>query len=60
MTGALRSFLVDVDGPWIHPDATDVSQLVEVARCPSCAITYARNGGWAEEWMSLAQVRLRR
>jgi CDGSH-type Zn-finger protein/uncharacterized Fe-S cluster protein YjdI len=50
VTGAPKSFLANVDGPWIHPDATSVDTLVEVAhRCPSGAITYKRHDGGPAE-----------
>jgi CDGSH-type Zn-finger protein/uncharacterized Fe-S cluster protein YjdI len=50
VTGAPKSFLANVEGPWIHPDQTPVEQLVEVAhRCPSGAITYVRHDGGAAE-----------
>jgi CDGSH-type Zn-finger protein/uncharacterized Fe-S cluster protein YjdI len=50
VTGAPRTFLANVQGPWIHPDATPVEALVEVAhRCPSGAITYVRHDGGAGE-----------
>lgn len=43
-------FRANVEGPWIHPDATSVEQLVTVAQmCPSGAIRYRRHDGGAEE-----------
>lgn len=50
VTGAPDTFRANVEGPWIHPDATSVEQLVEVAhRCPSGAITFERLDGGAPE-----------
>jgi CDGSH-type Zn-finger protein/uncharacterized Fe-S cluster protein YjdI len=50
VTGAPKTFLANVDGPWIHPDDTPVETLVEVAhRCPSGAIGYARHDGGPQE-----------
>jgi CDGSH-type Zn-finger protein/uncharacterized Fe-S cluster protein YjdI len=46
VTGAPKSFLANVEGPWIHPDAMDAEKLVAVAeQCPSGAIRYRRNDG---------------
>ena len=43
VTWAPQVFLANVKGPWIHPDAMPVEQLVEVAHaCPSGAIRYRR------------------
>ncbi|HEY5945132.1 MAG TPA: ferritin-like domain-containing protein, partial [Kofleriaceae bacterium] len=50
VTGAPRVFLANVKGPWIHPDAMEVDQLVEIAHlCPSGAIRYKRKDGHADE-----------
>ena len=50
VTGAPKSFLANVEGPWIHPDDTSVDGLVEVAHaCPSGAIKYRRNDGKPDE-----------
>ncbi len=50
VTGAPDTFRANVEGPWIHPDATPVDRLVEVAhRCPSGAITYERLDGARSE-----------
>ncbi|MFZ4070413.1 MAG: CDGSH iron-sulfur domain-containing protein [Caulobacterales bacterium] len=50
VTGAPKTFLANVDGPWIHPDATPAETLVEIAhRCPSGAITYVRHDGGPAE-----------
>jgi CDGSH-type Zn-finger protein/uncharacterized Fe-S cluster protein YjdI len=46
VTGAPGVFLANVKGPWLHPDASPVDDLVSVARsCPSGAITYERLDG---------------
>jgi CDGSH-type Zn-finger protein/uncharacterized Fe-S cluster protein YjdI len=43
-------FLANVKGPWIHPDAMDVADVVEVAHaCPSGAIRYVRKDGGTQE-----------
>lgn len=43
-------FLANVQGPWIHPDAIPVSEVVAVAHmCPSGAITYERKDGEPNE-----------
>ena len=48
--GEPRVFVANVEGPWIHPDATDVEALVRVAHeCPSGAIRYERHDGVADE-----------
>ncbi|MBI1187936.1 MAG: iron-binding protein [Alphaproteobacteria bacterium] len=50
VTGAPKTFLANVEGPWIHPDDTALDTLVEVAhRCPSGAIAYERHDGGAPE-----------
>ena len=50
VTGAPKSFLANVDGPWIHPDAMDAEKLVAVAeQCPSGAIRYRPNDGRPNE-----------
>ncbi|MGH8172409.1 MAG: ferritin-like domain-containing protein [Rhodanobacteraceae bacterium] len=50
VTGAPRVFLANVVGPWIHPDAMDVEELVAIAHeCPSGAIRYRRKDGHADE-----------
>jgi CDGSH-type Zn-finger protein/uncharacterized Fe-S cluster protein YjdI len=50
VTWTPQVFLANVKGPWIHPDAMPVQQVVEVAHaCPSGAIRYRRlDGGPAE------------
>ena len=61
VTGAPKVFLANVQGPWIHPDAMPVEQLVEVAHaCPSGAIRYTRRDGAPDESappVNLAAVR---
>jgi len=50
VTWAPNVFLANVKGPWIHPDAMPVEELVEVAHaCPSGAIRYRRKDGGPEE-----------
>ena len=50
VTWAPKVFLANVQGPWIHPDAMPVEQLVEVAHaCPSGAIRYRRKDGAPNE-----------
>ena len=50
VTWGPKSFLANVQGPWIHPDAMDVEALVEVAHaCPSGAIRYRRKDGKPDE-----------
>jgi CDGSH-type Zn-finger protein/uncharacterized Fe-S cluster protein YjdI len=50
VTWAPQVFLANVQGPWIHPDAMPVEQLVEVAHaCPSGAIRYRRKDGAPNE-----------
>jgi CDGSH-type Zn-finger protein/uncharacterized Fe-S cluster protein YjdI len=50
VTWGPRSFLANVQGPWIHPDATEVEALVEIAHaCPSGAIRYRRKDGKPDE-----------
>lgn len=54
-------FRANVEGPWIHPDATSVEQLVTIAQmCPSGAIRYRRHDGGDEEpapLVNLVQIR---
>jgi CDGSH-type Zn-finger protein/uncharacterized Fe-S cluster protein YjdI len=63
VTGALKVFLANVKGPWIHPDAMPVERLVEIAHaCPSGAIRYRRVDGAGDETappVNLASVRER-
>lgn len=43
------TFLADVDGPWIVPDASDADYLCSVIRqCPSGALSYERRDGRPE------------
>jgi CDGSH-type Zn-finger protein/uncharacterized Fe-S cluster protein YjdI len=50
VTGAPKTFLANVEGPWLLPDETAEETLVEVAHaCPSGAVTYRRSGGKADE-----------
>lgn len=43
------TFLADVDGPWIIPDATGIDYLCGTIRqCPSGALTYQRRDGEPE------------
>lgn len=61
VTGAPKTFLANVDGPWIHPDDTSTEHLVEVAHlCPSGAIAYERHDGGPQEQapeVNVARVR---
>jgi len=50
VTGAPKTFLANVEGPWLHPDDTQVDRLVEIAHaCPSGAIKYRRKDGKPDE-----------
>jgi uncharacterized Fe-S cluster protein YjdI len=50
VTGAPKTFLANVDGPWLHPDDTPVEQLAAIAAaCPSGAIRIRRKDGGADE-----------
>lgn len=61
VTGAPKTFLANVQGPWLHPDDTPVDRLVEIAHaCPSGAIRYRRKDGKPDETappVNLAAVR---
>jgi CDGSH-type Zn-finger protein/uncharacterized Fe-S cluster protein YjdI len=47
---APRVFLANVEGPWLHPEATSVENIVSLAEnCPSGAITYERLDGGPDE-----------
>ena len=61
MLGEPGVFLANVQGPWLHPEATSVEALVRVAHaCPSGAITYERrDGGPAEAAPKVNLIRLR-
>ncbi|SMC16365.1 Uncharacterized Fe-S cluster protein YjdI [Andreprevotia lacus DSM 23236] len=50
VTGAPKTFVANVVGPWLHPDETATATLVEIAHaCPSGAISYRRKDGQADE-----------
>ncbi len=50
VTGAPKTFLANVEGPWLHPDDTPAERLVEIAhRCPSGAVGYERHDGGPNE-----------
>lgn len=54
------TFLANVDGPWIIPDASDVEYLCSVIRqCPSGALSYERRDGQAEPVPPVNLVTLR-
>jgi len=43
-------FRVDIEGPWIHPDAATADELAALCdTCPSGALTYKRKDGGAVE-----------
>ena len=50
VTGAPKVFLANVKGPWIHPEAMPIADVVEIAHvCPSGAIRYTRSDGGPQE-----------
>lgn len=50
VTGAPKTFLANVKGPWLHPDETPTDLLVEIAHaCPSGAVAYRRKDGRPDE-----------
>ena len=50
VTGAPKTFIANVVGPWLHPDETDADLLVEIAHaCPSGAIGYRGKGRIGDE-----------
>lgn len=50
VTGAPKTFIANVVGPWLHPDETPCEQLVEIAHaCPSGAIAYRGKGHTPDE-----------
>ncbi len=50
VTGAPKTFIANVEGPWLHPDESDPRLLVEIAHdCPSGAIGYRGKGEIADE-----------
>lgn len=60
VTQGPATFLANVDGPWIIPDATDVEYLCGTIRqCPSGALTYERRDGHAEPAPPVNLVTLR-
>jgi uncharacterized Fe-S cluster protein YjdI/CDGSH-type Zn-finger protein len=60
VTGAPQTFLANVEGPWIHPDATDPAHLVEVAHAsPSGAVQYVWADGAGEPAPAVNMARLR-
>ncbi|MBE1530072.1 CDGSH-type Zn-finger protein/uncharacterized Fe-S cluster protein YjdI [Sphingopyxis sp. OAS728] len=49
VTQGPATFLANVEGPWIIPDATEIEYLCGTIRqCPSGALTYERRDGHAE------------
>lgn len=60
VTGAPRTFLANVDGPWIFPDATDDEDLSAIVRnCPSGALHYRRKDGHDEKAPPVNLIALR-
>jgi CDGSH-type Zn-finger protein/uncharacterized Fe-S cluster protein YjdI len=61
VTQGPKVFLANVKGPWIHPEAMPIADVVEIAHnCPSGAIRYQRLDGGAQERappVNLASVR---
>jgi CDGSH-type Zn-finger protein/uncharacterized Fe-S cluster protein YjdI len=50
VTGAPKTFIANVEGPWLHPDESDPELLVGIAHdCPSGAIGYKGKGEISEE-----------
>lgn len=50
VTGAPKTFIANVEGPWLHPDESDARLLVGIAHdCPSGAIGYRGKGEIADE-----------
>jgi CDGSH-type Zn-finger protein/uncharacterized Fe-S cluster protein YjdI len=50
VTGAPRTFIANVEGPWLHPDESDPELLVGIAHdCPSGAIRYRGKGEIPDE-----------
>ncbi|MBL4688034.1 MAG: CDGSH iron-sulfur domain-containing protein [Nannocystaceae bacterium] len=58
---APKVFLANVEGAWLHPEASTVENLVQIAHaCPSGAITYQRrDGGPSEPGRDVNVVRVR-
>jgi CDGSH-type Zn-finger protein/uncharacterized Fe-S cluster protein YjdI len=60
VTQGPATFLANVDGPWIIPDATEIEYLCGTIRqCPSGALTYERRDGHAEPVPPVNLVTLR-
>ena len=50
VTGAPRTFIANVEGDWLYPDATEAGLLVEIAHaCPSGAIGYRGKAATGDE-----------
>jgi CDGSH-type Zn-finger protein/uncharacterized Fe-S cluster protein YjdI len=50
VTGAPKTFIANVEGPWLHPDESDAGLLVRIAHdCPSGAIGYKGKGEIPDE-----------
>ena len=50
VTGAPKTFIANVEGPWLHPDESDAELLVGIAHdCPSGAIAYRGKGEIPDE-----------
>jgi CDGSH-type Zn-finger protein/uncharacterized Fe-S cluster protein YjdI len=50
VTGAPKTFVANVVGPWLHPDETPADRLIEIAHaCPSGAVAYRRKDGRPDE-----------
>ena len=50
VTGAPRTFIANVEGPWLHPDESPAELLVGIAHdCPSGAIGYRGKGDIPDE-----------
>ena len=50
VTGAPKTFIANVEGPWLHPDESDAELLVAIAHdCPSGAIGYQGKGEVPDE-----------
>lgn len=57
VTGAPKTFLANVEGPWLHPDKTPAHELATIATtCPSGAITIKRKDGVADETSPLVNL----
>jgi CDGSH-type Zn-finger protein/uncharacterized Fe-S cluster protein YjdI len=50
VTGAPKTFIANVEGPWLHPDESDADLLVRIAHdCPSGAIGYRGKDSLSDE-----------